>query len=85
MKMSMFGIYDEKSLSYGTPFFQPQVGQGMRTFSDLAKDAQSSISKHPEDYSLYHLGDYDDFTGKIVSFDVPHLLQRATEGLVSVL
>jgi len=81
MKMLMFGIYDEKSLSYGTPFFQPQIGQAMRAFGDLAKDPQSAIAKHPEDYSLYHLGEYDDHTGKVLTYDVNYLLQRATEGL----
>ena len=60
MNTQIFSIYDTKAKVYGTPFFQSNIGVALRSFSDLANDPQSSINKHPEDYFLFHLGNYDD-------------------------
>lgn len=79
MKINTFSIYDEKAQAFNVPFFQTHVGQAIRSFSDLAKDPQSTISRHPEDYHLYHIGEFDDHDAKIVSFNEPRLVARATE------
>lgn len=79
MKLNIFSVYDEKAQAYNTPFFQAHIGQAIRSFSDLVSDTKTTLNKHPEDYSLYHIGDYDDTNGKIVSFTEPKFLSRATE------
>lgn len=79
MKVNIFGIFDEKAQAYGTPFFKPHVGQALRDFGDLARDTQSVICKHVEDYSLYHLGEFDPISGKFVSFNEPRFIARASE------
>jgi len=81
MKLNIFSIYDEKSQAYNSPFFQSAVGQALRSFCDLAKDDKTTISRHPEDYSLYHIGEFDDSTSKIISYNEPRFLARATEYL----
>ena len=34
----------------------------VRTFADMANDSNHNIGKHPEDYTLYHIGEWDDNT-----------------------
>lgn len=61
-KYEMFSVYDSKSQLYGFPFFQSNVEIGKRVFSDLAANPETLISRHPHDFSLYHIGSYDDAT-----------------------
>jgi hypothetical protein len=37
----------------------------LRAFTDIATDADHQIGKHPEDYSLYRLGTWNDNKGEI--------------------
>lgn len=79
MKLNIFSIFDEKAEAYSTPFFQSHVGQALRSFSDLALDDKASISRHPQDYSLYHIGEFDPCSSHIISYPEPRLLARASE------
>ncbi|WNK14673.1 MAG: nonstructural protein [Microvirus sp.] len=65
MTLKIFAIYDTKACAYGIPFFMSTEGQARRAFQDLANDNTSNISKHPEDYSLHYLGDFDDTHAEI--------------------
>lgn len=62
----MFSIFDTKAAVFGTPFFMPREGMAIRALQDLVNDGQSMVNKHPEDFSLYHIGDFEDETA---SFD----------------
>ena len=65
MKLHIYTIYDVASGIYMRPFFQQTDGQATRSFSDIALDAEHEIGKHPEDYTLYRIGSYNDNTGII--------------------
>lgn len=73
MILKAFAIYDGKGLCYGVPFFMSQNGQAVRGFSDLVNDPQTSINRHPGDYVLYQIGEFDDSDGKLTTL-VPQLL-----------
>jgi len=79
MKTNIFSIFDEKAQAFTSPFFQPAVGQAMRAFNDLVVDSKTTIYSHPEDFSLYHIGVFDDNDAQVESFPQPRLLARATE------
>lgn len=79
MEIQMFSIYDEKTEAYSPPFNQTHIGQAIRAFNDTATDQQTVINRHPQDYSLYHIGTFDDATSTMVSFNEPKFLARATE------
>lgn len=79
MELKIFALYDEKAITYARPFFLPHKGQAIRLFSDLATDSSQEIGRHPEDYSLYHLGTYDDITGRFENLQVPEFISRASE------
>lgn len=79
MKTKGFSVFDLKADVYGVPFFMPSVGVARRTFFDLVKDQSTTISKHPEDFALFHVGEFDDNVGVFVPLSRPELLCRAME------
>lgn len=79
MKLKVFSIYDEKALVYRNPFFMAHDGQALRAFGDLVGDKDSEVAKHPEDYTLYRLGEYDDCSGVFESLKAPVFMSRAVD------
>lgn len=67
MDMKVFSVYDTKAMCYGVPFFMGSVGAAVRAFGDLAADAQSTVSKHPSDYILFQIGEFEDGKGTLVA------------------
>ena len=65
MRLNIYSIYDTASGAYMRPFYMNSDGQAIRAFSDLAQDAEHEIGRHPEDYTLYRIGTFDDNTGKL--------------------
>lgn len=65
MITKMFAVYDSKAQVYGTPFCMGTIGLALRAFTDLAKDPQSTVSKYPQDFSLFQVGEYDDQLGQV--------------------
>lgn len=77
MKNEIYSIYDEKAQVFGTPFFQMNEGTAVRAFNDLAADPQSSVYRHPQDYKLYRLGEFEDRDGVIVPLSTPEFIINA--------
>ena len=65
MKLQAYTIYDVASGIYMRPFFSQADGQAIRGFKDIATDANHEVGKHPEDYTLYRVGQFNDTTGKM--------------------
>lgn len=63
MKLNIYSIFDQASGLYCRPFFTQSDGEAARSFNDIACDAEHPIGKHPEDYTLYRLGIFDDNNG----------------------
>lgn len=71
MKQIM-AVRDMKVEAFMDPMTLPAVGAAIRAFTDAVNgDKNSDIAKHPADFDLFHLGTYDEMTGKIVVFDQP--------------
>jgi len=62
---NIYAVYDSKAETYTPPYFQHKEAMALRTFSDCANDIGHTFGKHPEDYTLFDLGQYDDQTGSI--------------------
>lgn len=69
-----YSIKDEKSSSFNTPFFALSDGVAIRQFMDLCNDAQSLVFKHPEDFSLWFLGTFDEVSGELKATERKHLI-----------
>lgn len=65
MKRYVFSVRDRASDTYGSPFLTVARGQAIRSFSDEVnrKDEGNQLFRHPEDFDLYELGEFDDSTG----------------------
>ncbi len=60
MKLNIYTIFDTAAGLYMRPWYASSDGAAVRAFGDLAKDPEHEIGQHPEDYSLFRIGVYDD-------------------------
>lgn len=76
----IYAVKDLAVQAFGQPFFVRAKGEAIRSFQDEANSTtgQSAIAKHPEDYELYFVGNYDEQTGTIHS-ENPELIARAKD------
>lgn len=65
MKLEIYAIYDKKAEYFGTPFTMPNQAMAERIFIDQVNDKSMTIGKNPQDFSLFHLGNMDQVSGKI--------------------
>lgn len=65
MKMKVYSILDSKTGAYGVPFFNVNKDVALRSFMDLTRDERSMASRHPQDYHLFEIGEFDDVTAEI--------------------
>lgn len=71
MRLKIYSIRDGKGDFFNTPFFQRTTGEAERTFENLTKDTATFVSKYPDDYDLFYIGDFDDQTGQITNLVSP--------------
>lgn len=65
MKLKVFTSYDTKVEAYLQPFFMRTRGEAIRAWTELANNPEHLFSKHPGDYTLFEIGEYDDATAQL--------------------
>lgn len=83
MFMKLFSIYDKVAEVYTKPFVDVTIGSAIRNFTDAARDEATQFNKHPADYNLFLLGEFDDNTGEIVNLDPSQDLGSCLENMTS--
>ena len=78
MKMNFYSIFDSAVNAYMRPFVMQADAQAIRMLGDESVRADSDISGHPEDYSLFRLGSFDDNEGLLKACE-PICIARAHE------
>lgn len=78
MKLTVLTVFDRAANVYGRPFFTTHANAGLRSFSDEVNNAQSDLFKHPADYDLFELGEYDDADGSFALLKSPKFLVTAS-------
>ncbi len=73
MNQAICTIYDSKAEAYHTPLFFQSKGQAVRSFSDAVNEPtqKSEIARHPEDFTLFIIGTFDERNGKLIAFPQP--------------
>lgn len=71
--LRLFSIYDSRAEAYMRPFCARNSGEALRAFADLANDPQHAVGQHPEDYSLWRHGAFDEETGELSALPKEHL------------
>lgn len=78
MFLNAYALYDIKSQTYGMPFFAVSDPVAVRTAYDGYLMADSTVLRHPEDFTLYRLGLYDDNRGVISGSERVHIVDMVS-------
>ena len=78
MKYSIYAVYDVKCEAYMTPFFIGSDAQAIRSFKDAIENPELPFGKHPEDFTLFQIGHFNDHDGEVVG-NPPMTLGNALE------
>lgn len=67
MILKIFSVFDSKAAFFGNPFVDQREASAIRAFRDAVNkpDENNGFFRHPEDYSLFLLGVFDNETGEI--------------------
>ncbi len=60
MLFKVFTIYDEKAKAYLPPFTLPTTPMAVRSFADCVNNPEHAFGRHPQDFTLFDLGSFDD-------------------------
>ncbi len=63
MRTQVFSIFDSKAQLFLQPFYSQTTGTALRSFYEAANDENHVFSKHAGDYTLFHLGEFNEETG----------------------
>lgn len=61
----IYGVFDVKADAFLHIMVLNTNGQATRGFADVVNDPNSQVSRHPEDYKLMVLADFDESSGRI--------------------
>lgn len=79
MIFNVYSIKDSK-VGYLTPTFEVNDQVAMRNFAHAVKNSESILNSHPNDFSLYCIGEFDSISG-LISCGEKHFLCEASDCL----
>jgi hypothetical protein len=79
MKPKLFSVYDSKIESYDKPFMAKTRGEAIRGFRDFVNEKDNMVSRHPEDYTLFEIGEYDEEKGLLLPHKAHHNCGKALD------
>lgn len=77
MKTKVFAVYDSKVGEYMTPFHLRTAGEALRAWHDTVNDSKTQFNKHPEDFVLFELAEFDQEKGIFLNHTAPIALSQA--------
>ncbi len=83
MKVQCYAIFDTCAGIYEKPFFSTADDLVKREFQDVAMTDDHPISRHPEHYSLWRLGMFDNINGDL-SDEANECLWTAVEAISQI-
>lgn len=80
MKLKMYCLFDSAASAFVQPFFMPNDGLALRAFSaNINSKQETDITLHPEQFTLFRVGEFDDQTGKFEALATPMSLGIGVE------
>lgn len=61
-----FTLLDTKSGIHMPPYFAVNESLGLRVLKDIVDNQESIVARHPDDFSLYLVGTYNETSGEIL-------------------
>jgi len=79
METQLISLRDAKAESFTAPKAHKTIGEAERFLQHIVNTPGEGnfLNLYPEDYDMYHLGTFDDQTGKMKLFDSPRHLSKA--------
>lgn len=76
MKHGVFAVRDTCIGSFLMPMFFPNNAGAVRALGDAVNKPKedNNFYQHPEHYQLYHIGNFDDEVGIVVSLPAPEFI-----------
>lgn len=81
LEQNLYSVFDSKMASFSAPFIELRDAGAIRNFTDWCNDGsnpQNMLFKHPEDYTLYRLGSFDNEQGTLIQKNPPEALVTAS-------
>lgn len=77
--MKIYTVLDTKAQRYLLPFYQLTDEAAIRQFAKTALDPKHDFHLFPYDFVLFALGEYDDQTGAITTYETKYSLGNGYE------
>lgn len=72
MSKVYYAVYDRKAETYSQPFLEIKDGTAIRAIQDIViNNKDHAFAKHPSDFSLHRLGEFDEISGVITAQNKP--------------
>ncbi len=78
-----FAVWDAAAEAYLPPFFVSTKGQAIRSFSDAVNEAGHQFALHAKDYTLFHIGSFDQGKGVLSGVNPPDSMGNALQFVVA--
>lgn len=77
--MKVFAVKDHKVGIFMKPVFDHHAGSAIRGFEDVVRSGDSPFSRHPNDFTLFELGSFDENNGVFKCLEHPIELLSARQ------
>ncbi len=81
MQQNMYVVFDVKAGAYLQPWFLLRDAMAVRAFGDCCNDAEHNFGRHPEDFTLFVIGSFDDQKA-VIDWHAPRSLGNGIEFVV---
>lgn len=78
-KLKVLCAYDAKLGLFHTPQFFTHLGMALRVWDETCNNPQAPMCKHPADFVLYEVAEFDEDTGLLQPLDQHRLIATALE------
>ena len=85
MKLKLYSVFDSKTACFSAPYTGLSDAAAIRSFADSVNDPNSgNWNRHPEDYSLFFIGEINEDTGHLIPTNPISLVTASALKAVSV-
>lgn len=82
MKYNLYSIYDEILNVYNNPYPSINDQDAQRQLKMASNDPDTQLHQSPQDFSLYHVGTYDDELGEYTNIFPKQLIIRVSQLII---
>lgn len=83
-RLVVASVFDSATKVYFQPFYARSRAEAIRSFAECANQEGHPFCKHPGDFTLFIIAEWDEDTGKFENLVAPDCLGTALEHKVQV-